>query len=55
MGHYGCTVMMMMMMMHIQTTGTAKEDIQTTDQRGHKGGRGHCGYGPRSPGVVEED
>ena len=29
--------------------------METTDQSGHERGRGHCGYGPKSHGVEEED
>ena len=37
-----------------QTTGTLNEHVETYE-RGHEGGRGHCGYGPRAHGEEEED
>ena len=38
-----------------QRTRTSNEDVETTNHRGHEGGRGHCGYGHKSHGMEEED
>ena len=38
-----------------RVTGTPNENVETADQRGHEGDRGHYGYGPRSQGAEEED